>query len=232
MISQGTDGLSRGDMLEAVLTGREMLSYVPLHRSVLEQEPSLREWVEALVDQTTYSKPEFLNPSDWFVRGHGIVGFRENLDGVTMPSYAKGTFIWSPPPAAARLVIEELRQVRHKRQASLYFFIVPRLMSPEWRSQLFKSGPPTLGKDKSRTTTCCNLLLTGHHGNSKVRSSWVEWRGNCVNCLRRTQAPDDIFCQNYSKYRPGSIVCSFNSCTRCYQDDGFLCFPVNKPMNE
>ena len=36
IIAQGTDGLSRGDMLEGVLTGREMLSYVPLHRSALE----------------------------------------------------------------------------------------------------------------------------------------------------------------------------------------------------
>ena len=140
MVSQDTDGLSRGDMLEGVLQGREMLSYIPLHRSALEQEPTLRDWFDTLVNQTKYPKAEFLNPSDWFLRGLDIVCFRKNLDGVTMPSYAKGTFIWSLPPAAARVALEELRQARHKRQASLPFFIVPRLMGTEWRSQIYKSA--------------------------------------------------------------------------------------------
>ena len=140
MVSQGTDGSSRGDMLEGVLQGREMLSYIPLHRSALEQESTLRDWFDTLLNQTKYPKAEFLNPSDWFMRGHDIVGFRKNLDGVTIPSYARGTFIWSPPPAAARIALEELRQARHKRQDSLHLFLVPRLMSTEWRSQLYKSA--------------------------------------------------------------------------------------------
>ena len=38
MIRQGTDGFSRGDMLEGVLKGRDMLSFVPLHLSALERE--------------------------------------------------------------------------------------------------------------------------------------------------------------------------------------------------
>ena len=77
MVSHGTDGLSRGDMLEGVLQGREMLSYIPLHRSALEQEPTLRDWFDTLINQTKYPKAEFLKPSDWFIRGHDIVVFRK-----------------------------------------------------------------------------------------------------------------------------------------------------------
>ena len=137
MISQ----LSRSDMLEGVFKGRDMLSFVPLHLSALDREPSLTEWVESWLVDTKYSKLKILKAEDWFLRGHDhIIGFRKNLDGVIMPSYRKGTFVWSPPPAAARIELEELRQARHKRQASLHVFLVPRLMSPEWRSQLYKTA--------------------------------------------------------------------------------------------
>ena len=41
MISQGSDGLSRGDMLEGVMNGEDMLYVVPLHKSALEKQPNL-----------------------------------------------------------------------------------------------------------------------------------------------------------------------------------------------
>ena len=76
------------------------------------------------------------------------------------------------------------------------------------------------------------LIFIEHLGNSRARPSWVGWRGNCVICLKRTQAPDDIFCHNYSRSRPGSTVCQFNSCAECYRDSGFLDFPINKHLND
>ena len=36
MIAQGTDGLSRGDLLKGVMKGIDFLSYVPIHLSALD----------------------------------------------------------------------------------------------------------------------------------------------------------------------------------------------------
>ena len=47
MIEQGTDGLSRGDLLEGVLNGQRMLSFIPLHQTALEREPGLKGWISS-----------------------------------------------------------------------------------------------------------------------------------------------------------------------------------------
>ena len=96
IISQGTDGLSRGDMLEGVIKGREMLSYVPLHLSALNRDLSLQNWICTWLKDGGFRFPEFLEPEDWYKKGHDIRGYRKYVDGVSMSSYSKGTFIWSP----------------------------------------------------------------------------------------------------------------------------------------
>lgn len=40
---------------------------------------------------------------------------------------------------AAVAAVEELRKAKHRRQDSHHVFIVPRLMQPEWRKQLYKA---------------------------------------------------------------------------------------------
>ena len=139
MISQGTDGLSRGDLLEGVLKGQSMLSFVPLHQSTLTRQPSIKAWINSWGSELG-NKVEWLSTEDWFERGHDISGFKLNSDGRTIPTYKKGTFVWSPPPAAARVALEELRQARHKRQDSAHIFITPKLMTTEWQRQLFKTA--------------------------------------------------------------------------------------------
>ena len=139
MIAQGTDGLSRGDLLEGVLKGHSMLSFVPLHKSAVERQPSLSNWIESW-SSSLGNEVEFLSPEDWFERGHDIDGFTKNIDGRTIPTYKKGTFVWIPPPAAARTALEEIRQARHKRQDSAHIFVVPKLMAPEWQRQLHKTA--------------------------------------------------------------------------------------------
>ena len=69
MIAQGTDGLSRGDMLEGVLKGRAMLSFVPLHLTAIERESSLRSWIGSWVNQKGFKAPEILQPNEWFDKG-------------------------------------------------------------------------------------------------------------------------------------------------------------------
>ena len=140
MIEQGTDGLSRGDLLEGVLNGKRMLSFIPLHLSALDREPTLKEWISSWAGSGREEHIEYLSVEDWFVRGHDIIGYYVNSDGRKLPTYQKGIFIWIPPPAAARQALEELRQARHKRQVSTHIFIVPYLMTPEWKTQLYKTA--------------------------------------------------------------------------------------------
>jgi hypothetical protein len=45
MIGQGSDGLSRGNLTEGVMTGQSMLSYVPLGKTALERAPALEPWI-------------------------------------------------------------------------------------------------------------------------------------------------------------------------------------------
>ena len=76
MIAQGTDGLSRGLLLEGVLSGRDMLSYVDLARTALDRQPALLEYVQSWTDSYIH----VLSPEDWFVKGHGMKGGGPNKD--------------------------------------------------------------------------------------------------------------------------------------------------------
>ena len=138
MIAQGADGLSRGNMLEGVMKGDSMLSFVPLNKSALEVQPELEDWIRSWLPSTNHI--EILRPEDWFVKGHDIHGYTPNVDGVHVPIINTGTYIWSPPPAAADVAIQELRKARHKRHKSLHVFICPRLMKPLWFKQAYKAA--------------------------------------------------------------------------------------------
>ena len=75
-----------------------MLSFVPFHLTAIEREPSLRSWIGSWA-----KTPEFLQPSEWFDKGHDIRGFIENIDGKSIPSYSKGIFVWIPLANCTRL---------------------------------------------------------------------------------------------------------------------------------
>jgi hypothetical protein len=139
MIAQGTDGLSRGDLNEGVMKGDQLSTFIPLHLSALERQENLKELIKSFVTPA-HPREEiiFLDAEGWFERAHDIVGGEENGDGVWVPNYISATYIWTPPPAAAQIAIEQLRRARLKREASTHVVIIPRLMTPEWRKQLFK----------------------------------------------------------------------------------------------
>jgi hypothetical protein len=69
MIAQGTDGLSRGSLMDGVLKGEDFLHYVPLHLSALERGgQTLTKWVEDWFDCGDVIK--WLKPEDWYLGGH------------------------------------------------------------------------------------------------------------------------------------------------------------------
>ena len=135
MIAQGTDGLSRGDLLEGVMKGIDFLSYVPVHLSALDRSPELEGWLRGMYPHGTL---ETLAPEDWFQKGHDIRSWYKNKQGFWYPVLKEGVYLWQPPPAAAHAAVEELRKARLKRQDSTHIFVCPRLMAPYWKRQLHK----------------------------------------------------------------------------------------------
>ena len=77
MMAQGTDGLSRGEMLEGVL-GRELnFKHIPLHSSAVQLSSTLVAWIKLWLGE----EATFLNNEDWCDRGHGIDGGTLTGDG-------------------------------------------------------------------------------------------------------------------------------------------------------
>ena len=113
MIAQCTDGCSRGSLMEGVMEGEDMLTFVNLGRSAVERHPPLLDWVRTWSGRPTL-KP--LSPEGWFDEGHGIVGGLLDDNSIWMPRYGKGErmFLWSPPPSIADVALEEVLKARHK----------------------------------------------------------------------------------------------------------------------
>ena len=140
MIDQGSDGLSRGNLTEGVMGGKAMEFFVPLHQGAIERSPSVLDWIKSWAPEDSSNTWNLLDPEGWFDRGHDLSKGTKNSDGMWVPTYMKGHFIWAPPPTVADAALEQLRQARHKRQMSTHIFICPRLMEPYWSRHLTRSA--------------------------------------------------------------------------------------------
>lgn len=134
MIKQGTDGISRGNFLEGVLIGQDMLSFIPLHQSALDRSSLLLDWFTTWCKET----PTVLTPDDWYTLGHGITGGKPNLDGEWQPVYDNSLKLWSPAPTAAFQAMAELIKSRHMNPSTPHIFVCPRLFTHAWRKSLMK----------------------------------------------------------------------------------------------
>jgi hypothetical protein len=120
MISQGTDGLSRGLTNDGVMAGLSMLNFVPLHLNAIERQgSSLVEWINSWFSGA--DTPAILTPHEWFTTGH-----------------KHSTCVWVPPPAAAEVALEQLVYSIHKRPLHIHLVIIPRLFTARWRKLLGK----------------------------------------------------------------------------------------------
>jgi hypothetical protein len=121
MISQGTDGLSRGDMLTGVMGGAAMLTFIPLALTAIERQTELMEWVESWWGTGNNS---WLTPEGWYAGSSRI-----------------RMYVWCPPPAAADAALEQLCKCHLKRSGGVAsLLIVPRLLTSRWRKMGFLVG--------------------------------------------------------------------------------------------
>ena len=119
MIAEGTDGISRGDAGEGAMLGQDMLDFVPLHLSAVDRSPKLVDWCKSWWDEER-GPLHHQTPEDWFA------------------NHTEGNFLWTPAPAAAEAVVEQLGKAQHKRPHACHIVIVPRLLTGRWRKDLMK----------------------------------------------------------------------------------------------
>jgi hypothetical protein len=180
MKNQGADGLSRGQPKEGVDIGHNTLSYMPFDLTPpLERSSVLKPWFQSWI----WAEAEFLELEDWFDWGHDKKGGFLNNYGMYTPNISPGTFVWTPPPAAADVALEQLHQARIKRQASCHIFVCPRLLTCEWVKQFWKAAdlvfevpPGTMGWP----TDICSSI---------VSQRCSTWHGSCAACLKKRTGP-------------------------------------------
>jgi len=103
-----------------------MLDFIPLHLSAIERTLELEPWLRLWLGKDV----EFLDAAGWFSRGHDHQGGEFDGQGFWRHKIKSATFVWSPPPAATDVALEELRKARMKQQESTHVFLVPRLLTP------------------------------------------------------------------------------------------------------
>jgi len=127
-----------------------------------------------------------LDPTGWFSLGHGIQDFATNSDGLEVPvlSGSQSTvYLWTPPPAAAFLALEQLSYARLKRPHLAHIVVCPRLMTAYWRKLLHKQSDlvftlpcgvrPALGAGVAMSrTSWIDFIST----NLKMRRAFLGWR--------------------------------------------------------
>ena len=242
MMAQGTDGLSRGNMLDGVMKGKNMLTFIPLDKSALDVQDNLLDWIKNWV--TSDKEVSVLSPADWFEKGHDIHGYTHNLDGIQVPIVSSGTYIWAPPPAAADVAIQELRKARHKRQNSTHVFICPRLMKPMWFKQAFKAsdmlfdlkaGHPNWSSNHHEPLIVVVCFPYLKHNPWVLRNSppqFMEWSGYCVICGKTLRNPGCLLCGNYVHSRGPWQPCKQGWCGKCYTADIRVKFHVSLAEND
>jgi hypothetical protein len=117
MIAEGADDLSRAYHGVGVMLGKDIRFFIPLHLDHVVREPKLTSW---LADVTRDMGFKTLTPSGWFDNAH-----------------KDGNFVWTVPPAAAEVAVEQLvGLIRLKRPNTMHIIVVPRLVTGRWRKHL------------------------------------------------------------------------------------------------
>ena len=127
MISQGTDGLSRGDLTSGVMAGDAFLSHIPFNKGAFERSSALKEWME---DSLPRQWKWLRTGTDWFK-----LPFGDPL----------GRYVWAPPPCLADVALEQLCEVKLMHPLTSHVFVCPVLFTGRWRKQFLKAADVEFG---------------------------------------------------------------------------------------
>jgi hypothetical protein len=120
----GVDGLSRGDMLEGMMVGKDPLSFIPLDKGAGERsQDKLEDWIRSWWDKAWPQPLVTLTKEMWF-----------ELRDLAAPR------LWMPPPAAMEVVMEMFNEDRIAHPHIPHVFVIPRLMTNTWRKNLGKDA--------------------------------------------------------------------------------------------
>ena len=182
------------------MNGESYLSFIPFHLSAIDCSPKIREW---LISWASNQKLTFLAPDNWFQKGHNIIGWKEELDRpgnkLWKPIIKHNTYVWSPPPAVADVAVEELRKARLKRHKSTHIIIIPKLLTPYWRKNLYR---------------CCDFVFEILPNQSFWNSQMHEplFIGMCLPylscppyCIRNTPKLQSLYREMRKMYQDNSV---------------------------
>ena len=74
----------------------------------------------------------------FFDRRHNLKHGNSENSGFWRNEIKHGCMVWTPPPGAGLIALEQLRNARLKRQRSMHVVVIPKLMTPEWLKQMYK----------------------------------------------------------------------------------------------
>jgi hypothetical protein len=63
-----------------------MLGFIPLHLSALQQSETLKAWIHSWLG----NQAKFLEPADWFERGHNMSGGSKDSKGYWRQKFSQG----------------------------------------------------------------------------------------------------------------------------------------------
>jgi len=132
-------------------------------KSTLQSDPRLR----LLLDRCLPNGTIYLEPKDWYTRGHDLEGGGRDRKGFWRPRVSSGTYVWHPPPAAADVSLEELCKARMKRKELFHISVIAKLFCPRWLRQLNKVA------DCHFLIPICHLLFWGPNNFEKMIIAFV-----------------------------------------------------------
>jgi len=241
MVSQGTDGLSRGLTTGGVMIHQHMLQFVPLHLSACDRCPCLLPWIQDWWPTPPVSP---LTPTDWFERGYGLCGSHRDSCGVWMPHESAETwFLWAPAPAAALTALHEFGISRHKRPHLAHVFICPRLFTQKWRKRLHNLADIVLELPAGRRPHWPSSM----HEPIIIAlilpfSTVFPWQlrqskplldlGRHLLCGKWKSRMTGLFCMNFAHSRGCWAACKQVWCGSCYTTHALDHFPRHEPVDE
>jgi hypothetical protein len=118
MISQGSDGLSRGYFSSGIMSGQHFLKNLPLDESAVDRQKELKNKLMACLPGNDW---KVASTEDWFYQ---------------VLQEPEACWVWAPPPALAMIAVEQMCEVKHIFPNSKHIFLCPALWTGTWRKTL------------------------------------------------------------------------------------------------